>query len=396
MKDVEIKEVSGDEIDPLLEMVFYAFFSTPGDIERLLKNKHYFKEDLCYAIYEDDKPVSGLMLKPILQNVRGTIKKMCGVAEVVTDPEARRKGYAKKLMDLSFKKMKEKEQVFSTLYPFKEEFYERLGYVSFPQLRTAVFSPQSLVPLIKEELDGTVERINIKEGMDVYLDYIKKFQLKIHGMGIKHDTEQARMKDEATYWLAIAKKNNGEVIGIMTYKITGFWKEIKIRHFYFNNSQGKYLLLQWLAHHADQVNEIHLPILPGDFPEIWFNDTFWGSKGKIVSREWVPSPMGRVVIVDQISGIHVGEGSISMKIKDEQCEWNNKTYLFENKDGILNVNEIEHYDCELTIQGLSAIIFGCYNLDDFPFKKWGDLSEENKLKIKKLFPQKLPHLHADF
>ena len=75
---------------------------------------------------------------------------------------------------------------------------------------------------------------------------------------------------------------------------------------------------------------------------------------------------------------------------------NNKTYLFENKDGILNINEIEHYDCELTIQGLSAIIFGCYNLDDFPFKKWGDLSEENKLKIKKLFPQKLPHLHADF
>ena len=100
MKDAEIKEVSGDKLDSLLEMVFYAFFTSPGDVEKLIKNKHYFKEDLCYAIYEDDNPVSGIMLKPIPQNVRGVIKNMCGVAEVVTNPEARRKGYAKKLMQV--------------------------------------------------------------------------------------------------------------------------------------------------------------------------------------------------------------------------------------------------------------------------------------------------------
>jgi predicted acetyltransferase len=396
MKDAEIRDVSGDKIDSLLEMVFYAFFTTPGDIERLIKNKHYFKEDLCYAIYEDDKPVSGLMLKPIPQNVRGVIKNMCGVAEVVTNPEARRQGYAKKLMNLAYQKMKENGQVFSTLYPFKEEFYERLGYISFPQYRTAVFSPHSFVPLLKMDLEGSVERINIKDGMDIYLDFIKKIQLKNHGMGIKHDTEQARMKDEANYWLAIAKNKNGEVIGLMTYRITGFWKEIKIRHFYVDNSLAKYLLFQWIAHHADQVNEIHLPIRGDEYPETWVNDAFWGSKGKIISRDWVPSAMGRVVIVDQLSGIHVGEGSVSIKITDEQCEWNNNTYLFESKDGILDVTEATEYDCELTIQGLSAIVYGCYNLDDFPFKKWGDISKENKQKIEKLFPKMIPYLHADF
>ncbi len=393
---MKIKELRGDEIDPIFEMTLYALYSSPGNIEQLTSKKPYFKEDLVLVAYEDDKPVSGLMCKPIPQNVRGSIIPMCGIAEVVTNPEARRKGYATKLMDLSFKKMKEQNQVFSTLYPFKESFYERLGYITFPQIRTAIFSPNALVGLLKSDLGGTVERISIKDGLDIYLNFIKKIQTKIHGMGIKHDAEQVRLKDESPYWLAVAKNDDDEVIGIMTYRITGFWKELKARHFYYENSLGKYLLLQWIAHHADQVREIHLPILPEEFPETWYNDTFWGEKGKIVSREWVPSCMGRVVIINELSGLDVGSGKISIKITDEQCEWNNAIFNFESKEGKLLVSTASEFDCELSIQGLSAIIYGCYNLDDFEIKGWGKLSEEAKIKIKKFFPPVFPYLHADF
>ena len=41
-------------------------------------------------------------------------------------------------------------------------------------------------------------------------------------------------------------------------------------------------------------------------------------------------------------------------------------------------------------------INGCYNLDDFPFKKWGEFSEESKVKVEQLFPKLTPYLHADF
>ncbi|MBY9000782.1 MAG: GNAT family N-acetyltransferase [Candidatus Heimdallarchaeota archaeon] len=396
MKEIQIKELRGDDIDPILEMAFYAFFSSPGNVEQLIKNKPFFKEDLCYALYEDDKVVAGLMLKPIMQNVRGSVKPMCGVAEVVTKPEARRQGYANKLMNLAFVKMKEKGQIFSTLYPFKESFYERLGYISFPQYRNAIFSPSSLTNLLKEKYEGTVERVNIKDGLDIYLDFLEDFQKKTHGMGIKHRTEQDRLKESPNFWLAFAKNSEGKVIGIMTYRITGFWKELKVRSFYHENSLAKYLLLQWLANHADQVREVHLPVFPNDYPETWNNDTFWGEKGKIMNREWVPSCMGRVVIVNKLNGLNVGTGHVSIKIIDEQCEWNNTSYSFTSNNGILEVSETSDYDCELTIQGFSAIIYGCYNLDDFPFKGWGDISEEIKKTIKFLFPPAYPYLHADF
>ena len=143
MKEIRIEELRGEDIDPILEMAFYAFFSSPGNLEQMIKNKPFFKEDLCLALYENDVSVAGLMCKPIMQNVRGTIKSMCGVAEVVTKPEARRQGYSKKLMILALKKMKEQGQIFSTLYPFRESFYEKLGYITFPQYRNAIFSPTS-------------------------------------------------------------------------------------------------------------------------------------------------------------------------------------------------------------------------------------------------------------
>lgn len=396
MNKIKIKELRGEEIDPILELTLYAFYQSPSDIEQLTKLKPYFKEDLCLALYEDEKLAAGLMLKPIPQNVRGIIKPMCGVAEVVTYPEARRKGFAKQLMELSFSKMKEQKQVFSMLYPFKESFYERLGYITFPQLRTAVFSPKTLTPLLKLNLDGKVERVNIKEGFSEYLNFIKKYQKQTHGMGIKHDTEQERLRENPRFWLVIATDNSNEIVGIMTCVITGFWKEIKIRHFYYTKSLGKYLLLQWLAHHADQVNEVHLPVYPFEHPEIWVNDTFWGSNGKIISREWVPSCMGRVILVDQLSGLDVGSGEISIQIKDDNCEWNNKSFLFKAVNGKLEVSETNNYDCQLSIQGLSAIIYGCYNLDDFEFKKWGKISSEHKKVLEGLFPKLLPYLHADF
>ncbi len=395
MDKIEIKEFQGQE-DEAIEMAFYAFYPTPGDLERLTKMKHYFKDDTSFILYENNKPVSALICKPIPQNVRGKIKPMCGIQNVATNPEARRKGYSKQLMKKSFEHMKENDYVFSTLYPFKESFYEKYGFISFPQVKTAIFSPRQLVPLLDLDLPGNVERLSFKDGFEIYEKFIKEVQNTIHGMGIKHTAEIIRFKDNSSEWLAIAQVE-GKVVGIMTYRVAGLWKEFKIRDFFYSNSLGKYLLLQFLAIHGDQVKEIHMiNIKPDDTPETWINDTFWGENGKIISREWVPTCMGRIVQVKMMSGLEVGEGNISVKVTDEYCEWNNKTFLLKSDNGVLEVSDTDQFDCEMTIQGLSAIVYGCYNLDDFEYKGWGQISEVAKQRIEKLFPKKSPFLHADF
>ena len=395
MDKIEIKEFDGQN-DEAIEMAFYAFYPTPGDVEGIKKLKHYFKDDTSFILYENGKPVSAIICKPIPQNVRGVIKPMCGLQNVATNPEARRKGYSKQLMIKSFEHMKVKNYVFSTLYPFKESYYEKFGYISFPQIKTAIFSPKQIVGLLDKDLPGEVERCNFDEGFELFEKYIREIQNSIHGMGVKHNTEIIRYKETAREWVAFAK-SEGNIIGVMTYRVTGFWKEIKVRDFFYSNSLGKYLLLQFLAIHADQVHEIHLMNIRSDeSPETWINDTFWGEKGKIINREWVPSCMGRIIQVEKMTGMNVGFGDLSIKVVDEYCDWNNKSFNFRSKDGILEITETDQFDCELSIQGLSSIVYGCYNLDDFEIKGWGTLSSDKKELLEILFPKKTPFLYADF
>lgn len=60
--------------------------------------------------------------------VSGKIFSMGGLAGVATLPEARRKGAVKQMISYYFDWMKDNDHPVSTLYPFKESFYEKVGY----------------------------------------------------------------------------------------------------------------------------------------------------------------------------------------------------------------------------------------------------------------------------
>jgi hypothetical protein len=147
---------------------------------------------------------------------------------------------------------------------------------------------------------------------------------------------------------------------------------------------------------VDQLRQIFLPIKPQETPDLWVSDTFWGEIGAIKTRDWAANPMGRVVSVDALPGLAVGEGKISFTIEDAQCPWNNHAFTFEAIEGILHVEKTDTAPETLSISGLSAIIYGSYNLQDFEYKKWGTLSLETQKKIHQLFPPLVPFLHADF
>jgi predicted acetyltransferase len=395
MDKITIRKVTGKEDDKALELSFYAFQPSPGSLEKYKKYSPYYQDTIKYILYENDKPASLIACKPMTQNVRNTIKPMCGIADVASNPETRRKGYIKKLMDTAFLHMRDTKQGISTLYPFKETYYENFGYIAFPQFRDARISPKALVPLLEEDYGGTVERVSIADGFQIYTDFLQEIQKSTHGMALLPLSEMKRLKVDSPYWLAVARHEK-KVVGVLTYKITGYWKEIRVRDFYYSNSKGKYLLLQWLGRHVDQLRYVILPIKPYETPDLWVSDTFWGEVGTIKTREWAANPMGRVVQVESLTGLHVGEGEVSLKIEDPHCEWNNSAYTFTSKDGILQIEETNTAEEKLSISGLSAIVYGSYNLEDFPYKKWGMISGETQRKIKKLFPPLIPYLHADF
>lgn len=371
-----------EELETFKAMTSYAFEPSPTKASADKPDPQetdYLSDSFRYLCYANDIPVSSLLSIPMTQNLRGKIYAMQGIAGVSTYPEHRRKGYVKELMDYTFNRGLADGQVFTTLYPFRESFYGNFGYINLPQSREASFAPGKMKDLKNFEINGEINRELIGNDTDRYFSFLKKYENQTHGSSLFPESSYKRM-EKSKLWIIFAKVE-GEDRGIMVFETTGFEKEIKIEEFLYLDSNAKYVLLDHISRHVDQFSKIVMRISPTDRPETWYFD----SNVSITSREWVPSAMGRILDINKMGGMNVGEGSISVKLKDPNCNWNEGVWLLSAENHELHVSTTDEFDIEMTIQGLSAVVYGGYELEDLYLRGWMS-NQDHNLTLTKLFP----------
>lgn len=391
---VEIRRIEGEELwTTLYPLTNYAFHASPPlpDRDEWLERVRGRKGVTGFAAFEDDVAVACAVSTAMTQNVRSACLPMGGVWGVATHPGVRRRGYCRRIMRLLFGAMHEAGQVVSSLYPFRESFYERLGYVAFEQLRRATFTPDRLSSLLKLDLDGDVTLMPIGEGYALYRDYLFQMQAQTHGMALFDygDEDQAQRN---RFWLAVARVA-GEVVGVMLYDLRGeHVTEFKMRAItlYASTSQGRYLLLQWIARHVDQANEIEIWLASQDRPELWWVDL------RPTIEPYFFAPMGRVVDVAALTGLDTGPGTLMVRITDPDCPWNEDIWCFETTAGGLDVRPAERAGCVLSIQALAALVYGVHDPGDFVYRGWGNPPPAVVTTMRAMFPQRAPHLHEMF
>ncbi len=108
--------------------------------------------------------------------------------------------------------------------------------------------------------------------------------------------------------------------------------------------------------------------------------------------------MGRVVDVAKLGGMHTGPGRFTARIADPLCPWNEKTWQFETVDGLLQVSSADAnaVGCDLSIQGLTALVYGTHDPGDFAIRGWGSPPPELQSAMRAIFPPMVPHLHERF
>jgi hypothetical protein len=379
-----------------------------------------------FALFEGETPVASVAGAPMTQQVRGALYSMGGIWGVATQLAARRKGYSRRLLTRLLAALREDGRSLSCLYPFRESFYERLGYVTFPQPRTAKFAPSALAPLLKRDLGGEVELTLIGDGLDTYLAYVGEMQGRVHGMAMFDFPDRVGAQSNRS-WLALAKVD-GELVGLMVYNLRGeevMKFNLRASRFYYRTSQGRYLLLAWIARHVDQASQVEIRLPPYELPETWLADL------KVVTEpSWIP-PMGRVLDVARIGGMDTGPGDFTARVSDPLCPWNEGVWRFETVDGKLQVISMEaplasedahsalpdarsalpdarsalpdahsalagEADCDLSVQALAALIYGTHDPGDFAIRGWGNPSPEVQEIMRAMFPPRLPYLHEYF
>jgi predicted acetyltransferase len=394
MANISIRPLQGEEyIDVLFNFQMYAFRASPPFMEKegwanIVRQR---KGVTYHVLFEQDVPVAAAANTFMTQNVRGKLFPAGGVWGVVTQPAARRKGYSRQILGSLLSTVKEAGAVFSNLYPFRESFYERMGYVTFPLPIIAHLSTQSLAPLLKMELEGEVELKLMGEAYETYRSFLVDLRSRVHGMTV-FDFGEPAIASQNGFWVALAKVD-GEIEGMMLYKLVG--EEIarfnfRASRFYYTTPRGKYLLLDWIARHIDQADRAEIWLPPYEHPETWLADL----QVRIESQD--RAPMSRILDVANISGMETGSGSFSALITDPLLHFNEGNWKFESIGGCLQVSRAEEADCELTIQGLTALVFGTHDPQDFSLRGWGDPTPEIQAVMRSMFPPRITFLHENF
>lgn len=371
----------------------YAFTPTPplpqfqsyAEKIRNRKGANYF------AVYENNQPQAiACATTPLTQNLRGKLFSMGGVSNVATHPDARRKGYARNLMHTLYNEFNQNNVAVSCLYPFKEDFYQSLGYITLPQTKRITFNPLHLKPLLNMDLNGHYELVTFKDGYQKFRSYLEKHQQNSHGMAIS-TVPQPEAAEDHDAWLVFAYQGE-EILGVMNYILKDqiLNQTLLAYDFLFSNSEGKFLLLNWIARHLDQVSKAILTIKPDQFGENLFTDLRPDFDGL-----YIP-PMARVIKILALSGLPVGDGDFSIQVNDPECPWNNGIWQLTCDRGQLGIIEADHAQCELTVQGLTALVYGVYPPGEFALRNWGNPDKESQSALQKMFPPMTPFLHAVF
>ncbi len=400
MPSVEIREVTGEEIITEARAVAdYAFGASPSkpDLEEHRRRLQFRDLDSkTLVVFEDGQPMATITAHPMRQNVRGKVVPMSGIAAVATHPAARRRGHIRQLFDRIFADARERQQPVSCLYPFRESFYERLGYAAFPSPRYATLDPHQLTPLVRMAKPGRVEIVSIGDGWDQWRAFLVGYQAQVHGFSLRSEQGTRWRQDTNDAWVALAydDETGTNPTGLMTYKITGYTEDFHADAFYYTSSAAKYQLLDWIGRHVDQVRKAVVKLGPAEYPELWFRDL----DAHTASRDeqaW-PSPMARIMSVRDLGGINVGDGSLTVRIVDEKCDWNNGSYTFTGEGGTLSVRDGDDAKTTLTIQGLSALVYCGYDPDDIAYRHWGDVDPADRPIMRQMFEPAYPIMHEEF
>jgi predicted N-acetyltransferase YhbS len=226
---VEIRSVEGEELlGTAFALRAYAFEGSPRepDTDRLRRAVGYLAGSRVLVGFDAGRAVATATALPMTQAVRGVVLPMSGIAAVASHPAARRRGIARALVGRLLAQGAEDGQAVSCLYPFRESFYGRLGYVGLPQIRVATVNPHTLAPLLDAELGGQVELLPIAEGYSAYRELLARVQPSQHGMALREEPSAGRQR-EADLWVALARDDGGTVLAGMTYQIEAWRGELR-------------------------------------------------------------------------------------------------------------------------------------------------------------------------
>ncbi|MFE8697160.1 enhanced intracellular survival protein Eis [Cytobacillus sp. FJAT-53684] len=381
-----IRKLEKHEIPAFVEIAVNAY---PGTMKNTLEFKERFKNNLesiqgniesidFFGLFRGGKLIGGMRIHQFTMNVYGKLIEAGGVGLVAVDLLHKKEKAAKDLIDYFISYFKEKGNSIVMLYPFRPDFYKKMGFGYGTKVNQYQIEPASF------------PKAATKEGL-IYLDSSHKELMKscanryvhsTHGMILKTDHDLEVVFRNPDHKL-VGFMGNGKLRGYLVF----IFKNVNNDNFLINNMIIKELVYEtpealaqlcyFLHTQADQVNRIILNTQDDDI-EYLINDSRNGSNHLIPSvyHETKTAGIGLMYkLIDvpsfllQLPTDHLSEtnNQVGIIVKDTFHSDEPQKWLLTFAKGKLSIEEYElnstDIEAELDISDLSSLAMGAVDVN---------------------------------
>ena len=405
---IKIRQANQNDKDRILDLNHLSYSLSPDELQDMGQNFPFIGED-HYVALENEEIVAVLRSIPLIQNIRGSMKNMTGIGMVATSPETRRRGNVRKLMeDIMFENYKQGVAV-STLYPFKDSYYQQFGYINAIPHAFLEVNPEWFTPWNSLPAGYTLERTTVEKAGEIFQKLHTHTMKQFNGGSIRPPRRWREFLEGKTNGqkpAIIAYNPDHQAEGFLTYAISGYgfklFGETNIGTFnrvgfYHNTLQGKHCLLHYLYLHSDQIHRVLLPLYPHE------SNIYTWMKGftKVNIRQHLLT-MVRIINVEKaLSEIAVcSSGEIKFSVSDEMAPWNTGHYRLSTANGHLSIEKLndlpQNQGIIISIGGLSSLLYGISSLEELEYFGWiHGLEFSSRAVLKSWFPQ-IPYCLSEF
>ncbi|HWL23802.1 MAG TPA: GNAT family N-acetyltransferase [Ureibacillus sp.] len=382
----EIRKLAGEaEFTTFVDIVANAY---PGILASTPQEKQRFKEFLMnkqqedpvvdfFGLFREQQLIAGMRIHYYEMNLHGQKAKIGGVGLVAVDLLHKKKGAAKELIEEFLQMFKEQGVHQVALYPFRPDFYKKMGFGYGPNMYQYLLEPSSFQKgSTKENLfyanEGDTELLKA-----CYNRYVENQ----HGMIYKTEHEwKALFKNPENRIVAVKKDNKIEGYLVFTFKKqseTNFMlNKLIIKEFIYETPEALLELSTFLNSQADQIQRIEWNTQDENI-RFLVNDARNGSS-ELIPSVYHPSAtsgiglMYRIIdvkgFIGQLSHIRFITSDVKLKltVTDTFFPVNQGEYSLQLKDGKLDIRESGDVDVEMKIDisDLSSLFMGVVPLKD--------------------------------
>ncbi len=346
-----------------------------------------------YGLWEDNKLVGGMRLHDFEMNLFSNIIPIGGVGLVAVDLLRKKEKIAKELIAHFFKVFLEKNIHFVALYPFKPDFYKKMGFGYGSKIHQYLVEPTSFPKgSTKRHLIYLTSQDKLK-----LADCYNRVAAKRHGMFYKTESELSYIfKNPRNYIIAVEREDK-----IQGYMVFSFNKQsetnfllnnLVIKEWIYETPEALLELSTFLNSQADQVNRIEWNTQEENV-HFFLGDVRNGTNHLIPSvyHASAVSGVGLMYRIINVRGFfealtaHNFNGqtlTCKLTVKDSLLPENNQQIIIKAIKGNINILDNENYDVEMMIDiaELSSLVMGVVTVQELFMLSKVKISDEQYIQ----------------